>query len=382
MLSLAALVPAALFAPDSAGWTGKLILVAAGLAQGLAIVALLVGLQSGLGDRAEALLVLLQTLLFMGIALGLVVGLRFVPRMTQIEGPEGASTLLGFLPPAWFASFLAPPGLAPFWPWRALPILLVIGSLVVLAACPLPHAARARSTGGWMSTLLAPLRALATRAWLKPGERASFDLVFDALPLEREFVLRTYPLLGIPLAFLLAGSGGDPRMREGLLAVLLFTPVAYLPILLVLVPGSASHDARWILDTAPLPREAHAGGAVKAVAVRFLAPLYAALFVLAWTQAGFGFAVRLAIPAGVFSVILLRQLYAMFVHENPLSVAPDEIEAKVDWAGVLAGLGIGTTLVAILAANFVTSFAAGLVLTAVLIGVERYLDRRPATVRS
>lgn len=376
VLSCAALLPAAAFAPDSIGWSGRFVLVAAGLAQGLAIVALLVALQSALGDRAEGALVLVQTLLFTGIALGLVVGLRWVPRITHLEGPAGSADGLAFLPPAWFASYLAPSGLSPLWPWRLLPALLVPASLAVLAACPLPHAVRARSTGGWLATALYPLRALATRAWLKPGERASFDLVFDALPLEREFVLRTYPMVGIPLAFLIAGSSGDPgASREGLLAVLLFTPVAYLPILLVHVPASASAEARWILDTAPVGKAAHAGGAIKAVALRFLVPLYAALFVLAWSQAGLGFAFRLALPAAVFSTILLRQLYPMFVHENPLSVAPDEIEAKTDWAGVLAGLGIGSTLVAILAAHFVTTLGAGLAVTALLFGVERYLDR-------
>ena len=382
VLSLAALLPAMWFAPDSAGWSGRLTLLVAGLAQGLAIVAVLVALQSALGDRAEALLVLLQTLLFTGIALGLVVGLRWVPRLTHLEGPMGAAEAVAFLPPAWFASYLAPPEQTPLWPWRVLPALLLLGSLVILAVCPLPHATRARSTGGWASSALAPLRALATRVWLGPGERASFDLVFDALPLEREFVLRTYPMVGIPLAFLVAGSGGDPgAAREALLAVLLFMPVAYLPILLVHVPASASHEARWILDTSPLPREAHAGGAIKAVALRFLVPLYAALFLLAWSQAGLAFAIRLALPAALFSTIVLRQLYPMFVHENPLSVAPDAIEAKMDWAGVLAGLGIGSTLVAILAAHFVTSLVAGLALTAVLVGVERLLDRYAAKLR-
>ena len=158
------------------------------------------------------------------------------------------------------------------------------------------------------------------------------------------------------------------------MAVLLFTPAAYLPILLVHVPASASHEARWLLDTAPVPRAAQEGGAIKAVALRFLVPLYAALFVLAWSQAGLAFAVRLALPAAILSTILLRQLYPMFVKEPPLSVAPDAIEAKVDWAGVLAGLGIGATLLAILAARFVTSLAAGLALAALLLVVERLQD--------
>lgn len=375
VLSLAALLPAAWFAPDDAGWSGKALLVLAGLAQGLAIVAFLVALQSALGDRAEGLLVLAQTLLFTGIALGLVVGLRWVPRIAHLAAPGDASSSLALLPPAWFASWLAPAALVPLWPWRLLPAIAVLASLAVLALCPLPRGVRARSTGGWLSTLLAPLRALATRVWLAPGERASFDLVFDALPLEREFVLRTYPMIGIPLAFLIAGSSADPgASREGLLAVLLFTPAAYLPILLVHVPASASHEARWLLDTAPVPRAAQEGGAIKAVALRFLVPLYAALFVLAWSQAGLAFAVRLALPAAILSTILLRQLYPMFVKEPPLSVAPDAIEAKVDWAGVLAGLGIGATLLAILAARFVTSLAAGLALAALLLVVERLQD--------
>jgi hypothetical protein len=380
VLSLAALLPAAWFAPDSAGFSGRIALVGAGLGQSILVAAFLLALQSTLGERAETLLVLLQTVLVVGIVLGVAVGLRLLPRIAGLATPVGSE--LGFLPPAWFATVLVPPGEALPWIWRAAPWASAAAALVLLALCPLPKPPRARATGGWLAFLLAPVRALAGRTWVRRDERPAFDLVYDALPLEREFILRTYPMIGIPLAFLLAGSRGESdAMREGLLALLLFTSAAYLPILLVHVPATASAEARWILETSPLAPDSHARGAVKAVAIRFLLPLYALLFVLAWTQTDLGFALRIALPAGILSSILLRVLYAKFVKELPLSVAPDEIEARLDWAGVLTGLGIGLTLVAILAVRFVTNLGVGIAVAAALLVIDRVLDRRPDRAR-
>jgi hypothetical protein len=308
---------------------------------------------------------------------GIAVGLRLLPRIGGITTPVDAN--VGFLPPAWFATVLVPASDPLPWSWRAAPIASAAAALLLLAVCPLPKPPRARATGGWLAFLLAPARALATRAWVRRDERPAFDLVYDALPLERDFVLRTYPMIGIPLAFLVAGSrGADDAMRRGLLAVLLFTPAAYLPILLVHVPATASAEARWILETSPLPAEAHASGAVKAVAVRFLLPLYTLLFLLAWTQADLAFAVRIALPAGILASILLRALYAKFVKDLPLSVAPDEVEARLDWTGLLTGLGIGLTLAAILAVRFVTSLGVGIAIAAILLVVGLALERRPA----
>lgn len=373
VLSLAALLPAAWFAP-AAGFGARATLVAAGLGQSLLLAAVLLGTQSILGERAEALLVLLQTLLVVGIVMGIVVGLRLLPRIAHLGSPEGSG--LAAFPPAWFATPLVPASVAIPWMWTLAPWLAAAAALAILALCPLPRAPRARASGGWLALALAPLRALATRFWVRREERPAFDLVFDALPLEREFVLRTYPMIGIPLAFLLAGSRGESdAMREGLLAVLLFTPAAYLPILLVHVPATASPEARWILETAPVPRSSHAHGAVKAVVLRFLVPLYAILFLLAWTGVSFSFAIRLGLPAFLVSTILVRVLYAKFVRELPLSVAPGDIEAHLDWTGILTGLGIGLTLASMLAAHFVTSLGAGLVLAAVLVAVERATDR-------
>jgi len=376
-LSLAALLPAALFAPGAMDLDARTALVLAGLGQSLLIAAVLVAVQSVLGERAEALLVLLQTLLVVGVVLGFAAGLRLVPRMAHLVSPVGSG--LPAFPPAWFASPLAPTGPPTSWTWAAAPWIAAAASLALLALAPLPRAPRSRRTGGWLALLLTPARRIATRVWVRREERPAFDLVFDALPLEREFVLRTYPMIGIPLAFLIAGSRSDVEgVREGLLAVFLFTPAAYLPILLVHVPVTSSPEARWILETSPIPPEAHERGAIKAISVRFLLPLYAVLFVLAWSQADLSFALRMALPAALLAAILLRVLYPRFVQAPPLSVAPDEVEVRMDWTGILAGLGIGLTLAAILATRFVTSLGAGLALATVLVLVERASDRRAA----
>ena len=376
VLSIAALLPAAFFAPDEVSLAARLALIAAGFAQALFLAAGLLALQSALGERAEPLLVLAQTVLIGGVVFGLVAGLRYAPALVGVTGPEHGGAGLAYFPPAWFALALAPPDPARTAAWSAAPGLASAVAVLVLALAPLPPAARARRTGGLLAGLLAPVRALATRTWVRPRERASFDLVFDALPLEREFVLRTYPMIGIPLAFLVAGTRGEPGgARDALLAVLLFTPATYLPILLVHVPASASAAARWILDTAPVREQDVAAGARKAVAVRFLLPLYAVLFLLTWSQSGFDFALRIALPAGLLSLLLLRRLYPLCVGDPPLSVPADEVTAKLDWTGVLLMLAIGLTIVAMIAWRQVTTIGHGLAIAAVLVAAEVLLDR-------
>jgi hypothetical protein len=377
-LALAALLPAAWFAPQEVTLGGRLALIAAGFVQALFLAAALLLVQSALGERAEPLLVLVQTLLIGGVVLGFASGLRHVPALAGVTSPAHGSPWLALFPPAWFAVVLAArEGTSTAWssaPWIATAV-----AALVLAIAPLPPATRARRSGGVLALLLSPARALATRIWVRARERAVFDLVYDALPLEREFVLRSYPMIGIPLAFLVAGASGEPgRTRDGLLAVLLFTPATYLPILLVHVPASASAAARWLLDTAPVGEAEIAAGARKAVAVRFLVPLYVLLFLLTWSQAGLGFALRLALPGALLSLLLLRRLYALCVEGPPLSVPADEVTAKLDWTGTLLMLAIGLTVVAVLAFTYVTTIAQGLAVSALLVAVEALLEWRDA----
>jgi hypothetical protein len=313
------------------------------------------------------LLVGLQTLLVGGVVIGCLMAPRLVPALVGVRAIDDVGPALALFPPAWFASVLAA---VPPVAWRAAPIVAALVAVTVLAFAPQSRAPLARRAG-WMSFALAPLRALAARKWVRREERGAFDLVFDALPLEREFVLRTYPMIAIPLAMLFAGSrAGSDVTREGLIALLLFTPATYLPILLIHVPASASADARWILDGAPISRATIDNGALKAIALRFVLPLYVVLFALAWTQAGLGFALRLAPIGFLVSLLVLRKLYAVCVTDVPLSNEPSSIRADMDWTGPLFGLAIGLTVLAIVAFRFVTNAWIAAAACALLIWLE------------
>ncbi len=357
VLALASLLPAAFFLPH-ASLGERALLVVAGLEQAVFLSAGLIALQSLLGARAEGVLVALQTLLVGGIVLGVVMG----PRLAR--GFTGEESWTSTFPPAWFASQGLAAGAA---------MLLAVLALVLVPAPGRPSGSRGRTPLG---ILLAPLRALVARAWVRREERASFELVWEALPKEREFVLRSYPMLGIPLAFLVAGAGdSEGWKREGLLALLCFTPAVYLPVLLVHVPASRSADARWILDSAPVAASVLAGGARKALAMRFVLPLYVLLFALAWSQTSLDFALRMA-PAGfLVSLLVLKPLYAQLVHEPPLSVLPERIEAKMDWGGSLMGLALLLTVAAVLAQQFVTSVTIAVGVCAVLVAVLALQER-------
>lgn len=375
VLTAASVVPAALLAPEAMGLGARLALVLAALAQSLVVAAALLGLQALTGERAEALLVLLQTLLVAFVIAGLVLVPNVVPFAREWRTFELAPPIVRALPPAWFASWSAADTSSSWWPGLA----ACAGAVLVLAFAPLPPAPRARRTGTWLAFLLSPVRALATRAWVKRDERASFDLVYDALPLEREFVLRSYPMLGIPMAFLAAGAGERTgSMREALMALLLFTPPIYLPVLLAHVPASASHQARWILDTAPVPRVSIDGGALKAVAVRFLLPLHVLLFVLAWAQIDASFALRLSLPAILFGWIALQQLHPLFARHPPLSLPAQEIEMPMDWTGPFMAVAVGLTFASIAAWAWIRTAWACALACVVLLLLARVLARRPS----
>ncbi len=371
-IAAAALLPMALFAPASMDLTQRALLFATGLGQALAVTAALLAVLSVLGGRAESVLVALQTVLFGGVVLGALLGLRHVAGMARVTAPGDGPAWLPWFPPAWFAGpFVAAPSFA----WRAAGPVAVVAALVLLWLAPAAPAARAsrRSTLG---ALLEPLRALAARTWVRVEERASFDLVWRVLPLERDVVLRTYPLVGIPLAFVLAGSRTPGPERDALLTLLLFMPPIWMPVLLVHVPACASHEARWLLEGAPTdPAHLHAG-ARKAVTLRFLLPLYAALFALAAWQAGVEFAARVAIPAALLSVLLLRPLYRHCVHDTPLSRSPDDLLVELDWTGVLLGAGMIQVVFAVLAWKFLAAWPVALAVCAGLVALEWLADRR------
>ncbi|MEW6073529.1 MAG: hypothetical protein AB1726_13175, partial [Planctomycetota bacterium] len=378
-LALAVLLPAAALAPAATSVAGRLLLPLAGLGLATLLAAVLLLVQGLLGGRGEGLLVLLQTALVGGVFVGGVRGLGAVPALATLADPnQGGAEWLAVFPPAWFAAPLAP-GAVPAAAWF-LPVGLTLAALVLLLLAPAPAPLARGRREPLLARLLSPARALATRFWVRPGERAFFDLVYDALPREREFVLRTYPMVGIPLAFLAAGALGETEgpgaARADLLALLLFSAGIYLPVLLTQIPISASHTARWLHECAPVDERDVAGGAIKALAVRFLVPLYAVLAAIAVLLGSGGLALRLAPSGALTSLLVLRLLYPVCVSDRPLSVDPAAARTNPDWLGALAGVGLALALLAIVAHRFLAGPLATAGLLAALLALEAWLARR------
>jgi len=366
-LALGALIPAAVLAPEGAGFLGRLALVGLGLVQALALAAGLLCLQALCARRAEGLLVLLHTLLFVGVLVGFLVGLSGLPALAEIDEPRGALLLL---PSGWFAALT--PG-APRGTAALLGMGAIAATAVVLALAPFPPAPQARRTRSPLSILLAPFRWVVTRWWLRRGERAGFDLVYDGLPAERDFVSRAYPLMAVPLVFLLLGAGDGSEKGEGLLALALFAPGMYLPVLLLHVPATATPAARWLVDSAPLDPAVEAAGARKAVALRFLTPLYLGLAVLAAVLMDAEFALRLTPAAAAVGLLLLRVLWPLFVRKPPLSTAAGDLGTAWDdsGSGAMFAVGLGTALVALLAWRLLPGPLSGFALLALVLILER-----------
>ncbi len=379
VLASAPLVVAALLAPSSMALAPRVELVVGGLGLAITLAALSIWIEASLAGRADDLLVGAQTALFAVVMIGVVVGLRFVPELsTWTEAPRGI--WLAF-PPRWFA--------APFAA-RSTSLDIVAALCIALCASALVFAAppargtRPSTRRGLLSSLLAPLCAVARRTWIRRDERASFELVFAALPREREFVLRTYPLIGVPIAFLALGMRDETsQSREALSALLLLAPIAYLPILVAHTAVSRSHLARWIQDTAPIERAAITNGALKAVVLRFVVPLYAVLFAIGVAQGRSELALRLAPIAFATAIVVVRIVWPMCVADLPLSIPPENVAVLGNWGNLLLTLGVASAVLAVVAELYVTNFVIALVVLAALIALELALDRawraKPAT---
>jgi hypothetical protein len=146
------------------------------------------------------------------------------------------------------------------------------------------------------------------------------------------------------------------------------------------VPSSASHAARWLLDTAPVAPPAVRNGTLKALVVRLLLPLYLLLALLCWSLAGADFALRLAPPAFLVTLLVLRSLQAHMPYEQPLSLPPDQIEAPQSMFQTMLGLGMILLVVALAARQLDTlplAAAASVALIVVELAGDRWA-RRPS----
>jgi hypothetical protein len=150
------------------------------------------------------------------------------------------------------------------------------------------------------------------------------------------------------------------------------------------VPGTASAGARWLLDGAPVAEPVVRSATVKALAVRFLVPLYVCLFAIAAALGEARLALLLVAPAALVSLFVLRVLYPRITHDPPLSTPPDEVEVHHDWMGMLLTLAVALVVVALVAQRYVSSAPRALALTAALLAVEAVaeLRTRRATARA
>ena len=373
-LTASSLVPAVLLAPAEVDWGSRALLMAAGMAQATFVASTLLLLQALFGRRAEGFLILLQTALFCVTIVGIVLGLRSLPWLSKLEPGDS----LGMYPPAAFATWVLPDPFATAPLACGLALASALLALTVLACAPFPPPLRTRSTHTPLAIVLAPLRAIATRLWLRREERASFDLVYDGLPTERDFVIRAYPLVAVPLAFLLIGESANDGSGEGLLALLVFTPSIYLPVLLMHVPATATPQAHWLFETAPLSHRSEREGTIKAIMVRFLAPLYLALLGVCLARGGLDLCLRLFGPAIVAGLVTLRAVYSSCVVAPPLSLSIQELPAafRDHFSGTFLTLALVHTLLAILCWRVVDSAFQGISILMIAAGVELFRARR------
>lgn len=361
MVELTALGPvaaAAALAPAGWTWAARAGLAVSGLALGLGMAAVFVLLHAVAGRRLEPLLVAIQAAVAVALVLGLVLGVRSLSRLAHATPADCA-----WLPLTWLA--------APFVPGQGTPWpagLLGLAAGAALWITPAPARPRSWHSGGAFERLCAPIAALARRVWVRGSERASFELVWAALPREREFVLRTYPLAAVPFALILAAALGGPGPEQsGLLALLCFLPAVWTPVLLVQLPCSVWHEARWLLALAPLERWELDAGARKALVARFLAPLYLVLGAITWQQVGLGFALRVVPAAFLGAAFVLRMLQGALASELPLSRPPEELRAESGWANAFWVIAFVLAFVAVGAA-FTSWFGPLLAIT--LAGLE------------
>lgn len=370
-LALGSLLPAAVLAPAGTSALERVLLVAGGLEQALALAAVLLLIQASLRGRARPLLVGVQTALFVGVIVGSALGTRAVPALRGVR--DAAGTVLAAWPQAWFAApLMESPSLA----WLAVGPCVAAASALLLVLLPEPPAEPDVRREPILARLCAPVRALARRFWVHREERATFELAFDGLPRERSFVLRAYPLVAVPLSFLALGAREEAAdAATGLYALLCFTTAAYLPLVAAHVPASDSAEARWLLDTAPVPVTALDGGALKALVVRIVIPLYALLALLCWSHGGWLLALRLALPGALAALIVLRLTWVHYVSDLPLSVDPDDLAVDLDVMGMLTVVGLALTVVAVWVARRVVDVPSALLLSGALLAVELVLDR-------
>ncbi len=372
IMSLSVTVPAALMAPADSTMIGRFGLVGLGVVFSCCLTATGLLLHAFCQGSRSGWLVLLQAMLFVGMFVGFATALGQASKLSEWQETSGVWLAL---PSTWVAAPLAPNALG-----TATYLLFAFCALsaIILHWAPFPPSSSSQGTRSLLGQFLRPLRSLASKLWVRPKELPIFDWIFEGLPAEKDFALRTYPLMAIPLAFLFLGAEADTVQGQGLLAILCFSPLTYLPILLLFVPTTATPDARTLLDAAPLHPHDEAEGARKAVAIRIVLPLYLGLTILVSWLANVELALHLIPPAAGFTVLLMRNLWPHYVERPPLSTPASDLGGvwRDDLTGGMFFLAIISVALALITWRFVPGAVGGIVLAFLLLALELGLSRR------
>ena len=155
--------------------------------------------------------------------------------------------------------------------------------------------------------------------------------------------MRAWPLGFAPLALLAVGADPATDHGRGLYALACFAPAAYLPVFMTFVPTTATPEARWLLDAAPLAARDEAVGARWAVFVRVVVPLQAAISGLLLAAVPAAEVAAWSLVSLALSGLVLALAWAGSVEGAPLSRPATEL------GGAFEGGGGGLLLNALLA---------------------------------
>lgn len=261
-------------------------------------------------------------------------------------GSDAFPLFLALLPQAWTAAALSlahgaplPSTLAPFGA-----LLAALALLFPLVAMALPALAgggydRAlegvpRAPGSGIGLVARGVRAVALAVARRPSERAGFGLAWAQMSRDGAFRARLFPLIGVPLALVLAAAAGRATGAAGAgearslfgFFFLYAGPVLFAPAIGLLPFTSGAAEASVAIRTAPLARPGEfLSGAVKAVIVRLALPYYAALALILP-----GGLATVADAAAAFVVAAaLSMVFSFFVAALPFTREPGRLQGVV-----------------------------------------------------
>ena len=118
-------------------------------------------------------------------------------------------------------------------------------------------------------------------------------------------------------------------------------------MLVTQVPISRSWQAAWLIESAPATTASLQLGAMKALVVRFVVPLYLLFALLTFSLTGAEAILRLTLPAFCVAALAVAHLWPLCVAAPPLSMSPEDFTPPTAWYASLVGWAMGLTILAI-----------------------------------